>query len=53
MNAFMWDTPEKLRALLCELVSWESRTLTEGENKFAYQLKDKLLTLPYFENTRS
>ncbi|AUS85690.1 amino acid degradation protein [Lysinibacillus sp. YS11] len=49
MNTFMWDTPEKLRALLCELVSWESRTLTEGENKFAFRLKDKLLTLPYFE----
>ncbi|WGT40881.1 DUF1732 domain-containing protein [Lysinibacillus sp. 1 U-2021] len=49
MNTFMWDIPEKLRALLCELVSWESRTLTEGENKFAFRLKDKLLTLPYFE----
>lgn len=49
MNNYMWNTPEKLRALLCEIVSWESRTLTKGENDFAYKLKDKLLTLPYFE----
>ncbi|MEA0554591.1 amino acid degradation protein, partial [Lysinibacillus irui] len=50
MNTFMWNTPEKLRALLCEIVSWESRTLTKGENEFAYKLKDKLLTLPYYKN---
>ncbi|MCT6924069.1 M20/M25/M40 family metallo-hydrolase [Metasolibacillus sp.] len=44
-----WNTPEKLRALLCEIVSWESRTLTQGENEFAYKLKDKLQTLSYFQ----
>ncbi|KYG89161.1 amino acid degradation protein [[Bacillus] sp. KCTC 13219] len=48
MNHYLWDTSEKLRALLCEIVSWDSRTLTEGENNFAYKLRDKLLTLPYF-----
>ena len=48
MDNYMWDTPEKLRTLLCEIVSWDSRTLTEGENEFAYKLKNKLMALPYF-----
>lgn len=48
MDNYMWNTPEKLRALLCEIVSWDSRTLTEGENEFAYKLKNKLMALPYF-----
>lgn len=49
MNVYLWNTSEKLRALLCEIVSWESRTLTKGEHEFAYKLKNKLLTLSYFQ----
>ncbi|MHA6260467.1 M20/M25/M40 family metallo-hydrolase [Sporosarcina sp. CAU 1771] len=45
----LWDTPEKLRRLLCELVSWDSRTLTEGERTFAPKLEAKLKRLSYFE----
>lgn len=48
MNNYVWNTPEKLRALLCEIVSWESRTLTAGENEFAYKLKTMLQSLSYF-----
>ncbi|WP_042470372.1 M20/M25/M40 family metallo-hydrolase [Bacillus ndiopicus] len=48
MKQYLWDTSEKLRALLCEIVSWDSRTLTEGENDFAYKLRSELLTVPYF-----
>lgn len=43
-----WNTPEKMEALLCELVSWESRTGTEGEVRFAHQIKNKLSELSYF-----
>ena len=49
MGQLLWDTPEKLRALLCELVSWDSRTLTEGEQTFAPKLEAKLKRLAYFE----
>ena len=49
MYNYLWNTPEKLRALLCEIVSWESRTLTKGETEFAYKLKNKLQTLSYFK----
>ena len=45
---YLWNTPEKLRALLCELVSWDSRTLTEGERTFAPKLEAKLKRLDYF-----
>lgn len=45
----LWGTPEKLQDLLCELVSWKSLTLTEGEVEFAYKLKEKLEELPYFQ----
>ena len=45
----LWDTPEKLRKLLCELVSWNSITLTEGERLFAPKLIDKLRELEYFQ----
>ena len=50
MKELLWDTPEKLRALLCELVSWDSRTLTEGERTFAPKLEAKLKRLAYFED---
>ena len=37
----LWGTPAKLRELLCELVSWDSRTLTEGERTFAPKIAGK------------
>lgn len=49
MSNTIWGTPEKLHALLCELVSWQSRTKTEGECLFAEKLKDKLMELVYFK----
>ncbi|KWW11252.1 amino acid degradation protein [Peribacillus simplex] len=49
MVQLRWGTPEKLRALLCELVSWESRTLTEGEITFPYKVQEKLGDLDFFK----
>lgn len=49
MSQYLWNTPEKLRALLSELVSWDSRTLTEGERTFAPKLEAKLKRIDYFE----
>ncbi len=49
MNTVKWGTPELLRALLCELVSWQSRTLTEGEREFAHNVKAKFMELDYFK----
>ncbi|HSJ38881.1 MAG TPA: M20/M25/M40 family metallo-hydrolase [Planococcus sp. (in: firmicutes)] len=46
----LWNTPEKLQELLIEMVGWKSMTLTEGEVKFAYRLKEKLEGLPYFQD---
>ncbi|MFD1031839.1 M20/M25/M40 family metallo-hydrolase [Metaplanococcus flavidus] len=46
----LWGTPEKLQQLLCEMVGWNSITLSEGEVEFAYKLKDKLEQIPYFQN---
>lgn len=48
MENIRWSNPEQLRALLCELVSWDSRTGTKGEIEFAHKLKEKLLQLDYF-----
>lgn len=48
-----WNKPEDLQALLCEVVSWHSRTKTKGEIDFPYKLKNKLLELQYFQNNRS
>ncbi|WP_399629592.1 M20/M25/M40 family metallo-hydrolase [Sporosarcina sp. SG10008] len=50
MNDYLWGTPSTLRSLLCELVSWDSRTLTEGENTFSPKLEAKLNELAYFIN---
>lgn len=50
MTNYLWNTPEKLRALLCDLVSWDSRTLTEGEVTFAPKLEAKLARLAYFQD---
>ncbi|NYF23314.1 M20/M25/M40 family metallo-hydrolase [Sporosarcina sp. JAI121] len=49
MEHYLWGTPATLRELLCELVSWDSRTLTEGENTFAPKLESKLNELEYFQ----
>ncbi|MEX3623321.1 M20/M25/M40 family metallo-hydrolase [Viridibacillus arvi] len=45
----MWGTSKQLRELICELVSWESQTLTTGEQQFSRKLQAKLQQLPYFE----
>lgn len=44
-----WGTPEALRKLLCELVSWRSMTLTEGEREFPLRVQAKLQNLAYFQ----
>lgn len=44
-----WDTPEARRALMSELVSWDSRTLTEGERLFAQRLETKLREMTHFQ----
>ncbi|WP_203247471.1 M20/M25/M40 family metallo-hydrolase [Sporosarcina beigongshangi] len=50
MNELRWGTPSTLRALLCELVSWDSRTLTKGERTFAPKVAEKLKELDYFRD---
>ncbi|MGK7376978.1 M20/M25/M40 family metallo-hydrolase [Planococcus sp. 1R117A] len=49
MEKLLWGTPARLRSLLCELVSWESRTLTEGEKDFPFKVREKLRKLAYFQ----
>lgn len=49
MVQYQWNTPSDLRKLLCELVSWDSRTLTEGERAFSSKLEWKMKSIPYFE----
>ncbi|MCF3942901.1 M20/M25/M40 family metallo-hydrolase [Oceanobacillus alkalisoli] len=44
----LWQTEQQLEDLLCEVVSWDSRTRTEGEIQFAEKIKGKLLELEYF-----
>ncbi|MBS4193079.1 M20/M25/M40 family metallo-hydrolase [Bacillus sp. FJAT-49705] len=53
MSNVKWGTPQSLRALLCDLVSWQSRTLTDGELEFAYLVKSKLMELDYFKENPS
>ncbi|MER2089727.1 MAG: M20/M25/M40 family metallo-hydrolase [Sporosarcina sp.] len=50
MNELLWGTPSTLRELLCELVSWDSRTLTKGERTFAPKVAEKLKELDYFRD---
>lgn len=53
MTKYQWNTPATLRELLCELVSWDSRTLTPGECEFSTKLAVKLNSLSYYkENPR-
>lgn len=49
MTELMWSTPEALRALLCEVVSWKSMTLSDGEREFPYKVQSKLQDVPYFQ----
>ncbi|WP_084820087.1 M20/M25/M40 family metallo-hydrolase [Mesobacillus campisalis] len=49
MQGLLWDNPDSLRNLLCELVSWESRTHTEGERIYSSKLREKMLQLDYFQ----
>ena len=50
MVQLRWGTPDALRGLLCELVSWRSMTLTEGEREFPFRVKAKLKELQYFQD---
>lgn len=49
MEHLRWGTPEALRGLLCELVSWRSMTLTNGEREFPVKVLAKLQELRYFQ----
>ncbi|WP_252504872.1 M20/M25/M40 family metallo-hydrolase [Sporosarcina sp. Marseille-Q4943] len=48
-----WSRPEQLEDLLCELVSWDSRTGTIGEIEFSTKMLKKLLELQYFQENSS
>ncbi|UOE53415.1 M20 family metallopeptidase [Bacillus sp. CMF12] len=48
MTQLRWGTPDALRRLLCEVVSWKSMTLTDGERKFPFKVTAKLKELTYF-----
>ncbi|MEH7419338.1 M20/M25/M40 family metallo-hydrolase [Neobacillus drentensis] len=50
MEQLRWGTPDKLRGLLCELVSWHSMTLTEGEREFPGKVQEMLRDLQYFRD---
>lgn len=49
MKQLRWGSPEALRRLLCEVVSWKSMTLTEGEREFPAKVQSKLQELTYFQ----
>src|SRR5690625_1382787 len=49
MEKLQWGHKEGLRALLLELVGWDSLTGTEGEKRFAHLLKEKLKNLEYYK----
>jgi len=49
MTKLMWSTPETLRALLNEVVSWKSMTLSDGEREFPFKVQSKLQDIPYFQ----
>ncbi|MEH7332365.1 M20/M25/M40 family metallo-hydrolase [Neobacillus drentensis] len=48
MEQLRWGTPDALRRLLCEVVSWKSMTLTEGEREFPSKVQAKLAEVTYF-----
>lgn len=45
----MWQTAEAREQLLNELVKHQSISLSEGEKTFPYMVKEKLESLPYFQ----
>ncbi|MBY7144515.1 M20/M25/M40 family metallo-hydrolase [Virgibacillus sp. NKC19-3] len=45
-----WQYEQQLKDLLCEIVSQDSRTGTDGEIAFSTKIKDKLMELDYFQN---
>ncbi|GHH99598.1 M20/M25/M40 family metallo-hydrolase [Neobacillus kokaensis] len=49
MTQLRWGTPDALRRLLCEVVSWKSMTLTDGEREFSSKVAAKLKELAYFQ----
>ncbi|WP_040981854.1 M20/M25/M40 family metallo-hydrolase [Oceanobacillus jeddahense] len=49
MSALQWNSPDELRQLLNELVSWKSISLSEGEKQFPRKLYAKLQDLNYFQ----
>ncbi|MGG3467600.1 M20/M25/M40 family metallo-hydrolase [Neobacillus pocheonensis] len=49
MEQLRWGTPDALRRLLCEVVSWKSMTLTEGEREFPFKVHAKLAEVTYFQ----
>ncbi|WP_316044305.1 M20/M25/M40 family metallo-hydrolase [Saccharococcus sp. Marseille-Q5394] len=53
MENLKWNRPDQLEELLCELVSWDSRTGTVGEVEFSTRLLKKLLELQYFQEHSS
>ncbi len=53
MDQLRWGTSDSLRKLLCELVSWRSMTLTEGEREFPGKVQAKLQDLRYFQENPS
>ena len=53
MDQLRWGTSDSLRELLCELVSWRSMTLTEGEREFPSKVQAKLQDLRYFQENPS
>lgn len=48
MAELLWSTPETLRSLLNEVVSWKSLTLSDGERDFPMKIQAKLQGVPYF-----
>lgn len=44
-----WQTSVQLQELITQLVSFDSRSGTSGEVGFPHFIKEKLMTLPYFE----
>lgn len=46
----LWQSEQQLEDLICKLVSFDSRTGTEGEILFPYKLRDELLKLDYFQS---
>ena len=49
MDQLRWGTSDRSTELLCELVSWRSMTLTEGEREFPSRVQAKLQELRYFQ----